>query len=117
VKSVSFTVPGAPPERDIQREALRLLRAWPGVKTIRVNAGTARGGRTKLAEAGTADIVACVRGRFVGFEIKTAKGALRESQVQWQAELEAAGGAYVVVRSVADVEAFLRGAINVRGTT
>lgn len=42
------------------------------------------------------------RGRFVGLEVKTARGKLRASQVAWSKACEAAGGVYRVCRSVDD---------------
>ena len=83
--------------------ALRKIRAW------RVNTGgvPARGGRFKRnVAAGFPDLVCCWRGRFVGIEVKTAKGRQQPSQKLFQKELEEAAGVYILARSLADVESF-----------
>ena len=83
--------------------ALKRIRAW------RVNTGgvPARGGRFKRnVAAGFPDLVCCWQGRFVGIECKTATGRQQPSQKLFQQELQAAGGVYILARSLADVEAF-----------
>ena len=58
-------------------------------------------------ERGVPDILCCYRGRFVGFEVKTAKGRISGPQRTQNERIAAAGGRAVVVRSVADVRAVL----------
>ena len=58
--------------------------------------------------AGIPDIIACIDGRFFGFEVKTQTGkptALQEATIR---KINDAGGTALVVRSVADVKAVLR---------
>jgi len=52
---------------------------------------------------GLPDIVVIVppNGRFLGLEVKSASGVLREGQKRFKANLEAAGGMFRVVRSLA----------------
>lgn len=57
--------------------------------------------------AGIPDIIACVGGRFYGFEVKTDKGkptALQEATIR---KINAAGGTALVVRSVDEVRTVL----------
>ena len=57
--------------------------------------------------AGIPDIIACIGGRFYGFEVKTERGkptALQEATLR---KIQEAGGIAAVVRSVADVKAVL----------
>ena len=57
--------------------------------------------------AGIPDIIACIDGRFFGFEVKTETGkptALQETTIR---KINNAGGMALVVRSVADVKAAL----------
>ena len=57
--------------------------------------------------AGIPDIIACVDGRFFGFEVKTQTGrptALQQATIR---RINDAGGTALVVRSVADVKAAL----------
>jgi hypothetical protein len=44
-------------------------------------------------------------GRFCGVECKSAQGRQSDDQKAWQRQCEAAGGLYVVVRSVAELTA------------
>lgn len=58
--------------------------------------------------SGCPDIVACHNGRFIGIEIKAPKGRLSENQEATSDAITLAGGLYAVVRSVDEVDAFLR---------
>lgn len=67
----------------------------------RANSGALRGSSHALANpAGTADIIGCVGGRFVGIEVKQPGKDQTDVQRLWQAKVEAAGGLYAVVYSV-----------------
>ena len=59
-------------------------------------------------ERGVPDILCCYRGRFVGFEVKTAKGRISGPQRVQNERIRRACGRAVVVRSVADVQAVLK---------
>lgn len=93
--------------------------AW---KCARLQAGTARGGRTHLAEAGWPDIIALRPGRVMGrtthwvepggvvlVECKAAKGKLREAQELFAAWCETHGYEYVVIRDTGDVARLVEG--------
>lgn len=57
---------------------------------------------------GSADLIGCFRGRFVGVELKTPVGRQSTHQQKWQAALEArAAGLYYLVRSEDDARAVL----------
>jgi hypothetical protein len=58
---------------------------------------------------GQADILCVCRGRLLAIEVKTATGRQSLAQLAWRRALEAAGGVYVVARSVDDAVAALRG--------
>ena len=58
-------------------------------------------------ERGVPDILCCYRGRFVGLEVKTAKGRISVPQRVQNQRIRTAGGRAVVVRSVADVRVVL----------
>lgn len=64
---------------------------------------TERGGFYRVGTPGAPDIIGCVDGRFVGLEVKAAKGTLSDLQQDFARALEAAGGRYHVVRSIDDV--------------
>lgn len=46
-------------------------------------------------------------GRYYGLEIKAEKGRQSDEQKQYQLEVEKAGGAYAILRSLEDAKAFL----------
>lgn len=48
---------------------------------------------------GSADLIACVGGRFCGLEVKTETGRLRPEQIAWAKAIRAVGGFVAVVRS------------------
>ena len=55
------------------------------------------------SKPGDPDMIACVRGRFVGIEAKTYDGVQSNIQKMRQRQIEDAGGIYVLARSVDDV--------------
>ena len=57
--------------------------------------------------AGIPDIIACVDGRFFGFEVKTQTGRPTSLQQATIRRINDAGGTALIVRSVADVKAAL----------
>jgi len=59
---------------------------------------------------GSPDLVAVVRGRFVGLEVKTEDGEPSANQLAWGEQLTEHGGAYFIVRSVEEAVAVVRGA-------
>lgn len=69
---------------------------------------TAQGRYFKTGKPGTPDISLVWHGRYYGLEVKTAKGKQTAKQKQAQAEIEAAGGRYVIVRKSEDVEEIFR---------
>lgn len=61
----------------------------------------------RFGKPGMPDIVAVMRGLFVGIEVKRPGQKMSDAQVDFAYALESAGGVYVVMSSLADVE-FLR---------
>ena len=62
------------------------------------------------SEKGIPDII-CIEkgtGRYCGVEVKTATGKMSEHQLKWKQRIEAAGGRYILARSVDDVVNALR---------
>ena len=59
--------------------------------------------------AGIPDIIACIGGKFYGFEVKTERGKPTALQTATMRKIRTAGGIAVVVRSVGDVKAVLDG--------
>lgn len=96
-------------ETDIQNGILSYLsRLHNQGKLWYVRAGsgvikTEAGNWFKSGTPGCPDILCCVNGRFVGIEVKTAKGKLTDAQVACHAQIEACGGIVFVARSVDDV--------------
>lgn len=56
----------------------------------------------RFGATGSPDIIAVIDGRYIGFEIKDKHGKQSEGQVAFQESLEAAGGAYHLIRSIDD---------------
>ena len=52
---------------------------------------------------GLSDMVAVKNGRVIHIELKTRTGKQSDNQIQYQADIEAAGGEYRVVRCIEDV--------------
>jgi hypothetical protein len=92
------------PEAGIQDAILAYLRARR-IFHWRCNTGGAKiGGRfVRFNLPGTPDILAVVRGRLVGIEVKAPGEKPTEAQAAWHARARAAGAAVIVARSVGDV--------------
>jgi len=57
--------------------------------------------------SGRADVLACLRGRFVAVEVKTGKAKPSKAQQKFREAVEKAGGLYILCRRLEDVEAGL----------
>ena len=57
----------------------------------------------RFGALGRPDIVCVVNGQYVGIEVKAPKGRQSENQKILQAQLEAAGGRYILAYSIDDV--------------
>jgi len=88
-------------ERDIVAAILRLLKKTPGCFSWKTHGGA-------YGTAGIPDIIACLHGRFLAFEVKTETGKLSKLQeITIQSIREAEGKAFTV-RSAAEVAAILK---------
>jgi len=85
-------------------KAVRAACVLRGAMVVRVQAGSHMVGKhfVRGAEAGTADLIGCYRGRAIALEVKTAKGKQQDSQIQWEREWTDTDGRYFVVRSAQD---------------
>lgn len=94
-------------EAMIQKQVLaKLQELAPRAFFYRTNTGgahTADGGFMKFGIPGQADVTGVAGGRFCALELKRRTGRQRKTQVAYQGRVEAAGGLYLVVRSVADI--------------
>lgn len=93
------------PESEIQAAILEAF--WRiGVRAWRTQAGKVkvRGAWMQLGPPGLPDITVIVppNGRFLGLEVKAAKGKLRPAQVAWAEGCKRDGSAIATVRSVDD---------------
>jgi hypothetical protein len=92
-------------ETEIMRAVLVAVTAVPGPMFWRNNTGqaTAQGGRViRFGLPGSPDILGVHRGQAVGIEVKTSTGRQSQQQLRFQVAFEAAGGTYIIVRSVPD---------------
>ena len=101
-------------EITIQAEILLAIGRMPGAIFWRNQTGAlpSRTGRVvRFGLVGSPDIIGCVRGRFVGIEVKTATGKQRDAQVNFQRAFERSGGLYILARSPADAVAAIEGIV------
>ena len=93
-------------EHDLQTRIIQMITDRGGVAT-RVNSGgsiSKRGGRIKLAEAGTSDIIACYRGQYLAIEVKYGDEKPSKKQQEFGVRVEAAGGWFIVARGLSDFD-------------
>jgi len=62
----------------------------------------AQSGYIRFGIPGQADVLGVAAGRFVAIELKAARGRQTPEQRAFQARVEAAGGLYILARSVAE---------------
>lgn len=87
-------------EKDIVKAIMKYLKTVPHCFAWKEHGGM-------YGTAGIPDIIACVDGRFYGFEVKTETGkptGLQEATIR---KILKAGGVAVIVRSVDEVRAVI----------
>jgi hypothetical protein len=57
----------------------------------------------RFGALGSPDVVAVKDGRYIAIEVKTAKGIQSDAQLNFQRELERAGGQYILARSLDEI--------------
>jgi len=96
-------------ETQLQRailDYLEIMENQDKCYCFRAGAGmikTQTGGIFKTGRAGCPDIICCINGKFVGFEVKTPSGKQIPSQKEAEAVIRKNGGEYHVVRSIDDI--------------
>lgn len=91
-------------EADIVKAILKYLKTVPHCFAWKEHGGM-------YGTAGIPDIIACVDGRFYGFEVKTETGKPTKLQEATIRKILAAGGTALVVRSVAEVRSIIEGSV------
>lgn len=89
-------------ESDIVKAIMKYLKSVPRCFCWKEHGGM-------YGTAGIPDIIACINGHFVGFEVKTDIGKPTKLQEATIRKILAAGGTAVVVRSVDEVKAVVNG--------
>ena len=62
----------------------------------------------RFGHPGDPDIEICHKGRFIAVELKSDTGSKTQAQKEFQSDFEAAGGRYVLARTLEDVMSVLR---------
>lgn len=88
-------------ERDIVAAILRLLKKTPECFAWKEHGGM-------YGTAGIPDVIACYRGRFVAFEVKTTTGKLTKLQEITIQRINAAKGQAFKVTSAAEVARIIK---------
>lgn len=87
-------------EKEIAKAIMNYLKTVPSCFAWKEHGGM-------YGTAGIPDIIACVDGRFYGFEVKTETGKATGLQEATIRKIRRAGGVAVIVRSVEDVRAII----------
>ena len=87
-------------EKDIVKAIMKYLKTVPNCFAWKEHGGM-------YGTAGIPDIIACVDGRFYGFEVKTESGRPTELQKATIRKILRARGVAAIVRSVDEVRAIL----------
>jgi hypothetical protein len=87
-------------EKEITSAIMRYLKSVPECFCWKEHGGM-------YGTAGLPDIICCIKGRFVAFEVKTASGRLTKLQEATMRKIKAAKGEAFKVASVGDVKVIL----------
>lgn len=101
-------------EKQIQDSILQWLSLMK-IFHYRQNTGalkTEKGSFVRFGVPGATDIVCIALGIYIGIEVKDHKGKQSELQKEFQRAVEAAGGVYLLVRSLEEVQGFFKGFYN-----
>ena len=93
-------------ETDIQHTLLEYLGYQKDIYFFRAGTGaikTESGGYFKTGKKGCPDIIICLKGKFIGIEVKNEKGKQSEYQKQAEDEIKQAGGEYYIVRRLEEL--------------
>ena len=91
-------------EKDIIAKIMKYIKTVPCCFAWKEHGGM-------YGTAGIPDIITCVNGRFIAFEVKTDTGKTTALQDATIRKILAAGGQAYVVRSVDEVRAILDGSL------
>jgi len=89
-------------ESDIVKKIMKYLKTVPGCFCWKEHGGM-------YGTAGIPDIIACIGGRFYGFEVKTETGKATKLQEATIRKIRRAGGIASVVRSAEEVRDLIEG--------
>ncbi len=67
-----------------------------------------KGQFVRFGTPGAPDIIAVIRGQYIGIEVKDVKGKLNPNQEKFRDALEAAGGIFLTIRNIDELLAFLK---------
>jgi len=87
-------------ENDIIRQIRDYLKTLPECFFWKEHGG-------QFGTAGVPDIIACIRGRFVAFEVKNETGKVTVLQAVTIKRIQAAGGIAAIVRNVDEARAVI----------
>lgn len=95
-------------QRVLEKDIQRAIIDWLAIKKVfhyRQNTGgfmDAQKHFYRFGALGAPDIIAVVKGQYVGIEVKGTKGKQSPAQKQFQADLERAGGKYILTNGLSD---------------
>ncbi|MFA5990469.1 MAG: VRR-NUC domain-containing protein [Sphingomonas sp.] len=92
-------------EKDTQKAIIQYLEAKKIFHWRNNTGGTMVAGNhfMKFGYPGSPDIIAVVKGQFIGIEVKDIKGKLNDNQEIFKEKLEKAGGLYIIAKSIDDI--------------
>ena len=89
-------------ERDFQRKALAYMKELPEVAVVNIHG-------SGWTAKGCPDLLCCVKGSFVAFELKVGNNGLSPAQRVWMRRIKRAGGKYHSPYSMEELKRILQG--------
>ena len=92
----------AGPETRLRAQIVKMLNALPQCYVVKYHG-------SMYGQAGVPDLLICLRGRFIAMEIKAPGGKVTPLQESNITQINNAGGAAYIVRSVEDAQQAVEG--------
>jgi len=92
-------------EKDVQKTIMDTLE-YKHIFHWRNNSGAFKRDKSfyRFGDVGSPDIFMVIKGQIFGIECKSPTGKQSDSQIEWQERFEMAGGIYLLIKSLKDLE-------------
>lgn len=92
-------------EKTLQSECLDYIKQYRDIVCANIHGGG-------WANKGFPDLVACIKGKYVAFELKVGSNKMENAQRLWKKRIEQAGGLHFEIRTIDEFKKTIEDIIN-----